>query len=147
MRGRSHHQRALKAFCSVLMEAKVQTALLLTFMGACGTALGAFMVVLHPKMQFKRLGLFQVIDQGRRVGDGGNPKHMIQIIRSHQDHNFAVNIATGSRCGSDAFDIGVRSVPRVGGGSGDRMGQRLVSNTTTNNNGDGRGGMNGSPGE
>ena len=42
------------------MEEKVQTALLLTFLGACGTAAGAFLVVLHPKMQFKRLGLFQV---------------------------------------------------------------------------------------
>ena len=46
------------------MDPKVQTALLLTSMGAMGTALGAFMVVLHPKMEFKRLGLFQGLAAG-----------------------------------------------------------------------------------
>jgi hypothetical protein len=39
---------------------QVWTALLLTTLGALGTSLGAFLVVLHPKMQFKRLGIFQV---------------------------------------------------------------------------------------
>ena len=47
------------------MDPKVLTALLLTSMGAGGTALGALLVVLHPKMQFKRLGIFQVREARR----------------------------------------------------------------------------------
>jgi hypothetical protein len=43
-----------------MIDPKVWTALLLTMMGAMGTSLGAFMVVLHPKMEFSRLGFFQV---------------------------------------------------------------------------------------
>ncbi len=38
----------------------VYTALLLTCMGACGTALGGLVVVAQPDMSFARLGLLQV---------------------------------------------------------------------------------------
>jgi ZIP family zinc transporter len=38
----------------------VLQALLLTFMGAAGTALGGLMVVVQPRMQFQRLGALQV---------------------------------------------------------------------------------------
>ena len=42
------------------MNEKVINALLLTGLGAMGTALGGLIVVLQPKMQFKRLGYLQV---------------------------------------------------------------------------------------
>ncbi|GAX76644.1 hypothetical protein CEUSTIGMA_g4090.t1 [Chlamydomonas eustigma] len=47
-----------------MIDPKVWTALLLTMMGAMGTSLGAFMVVLHPKMKFSRLGIFQGLAGG-----------------------------------------------------------------------------------
>jgi ZIP family zinc transporter len=43
---------------------RVWIALLLTMLGAAGTALGALMVVIHPKMQFQRLGLLQGLAAG-----------------------------------------------------------------------------------
>lgn len=42
------------------MAGSTMTALLLTAMGAAGTALGGLMVVAQPKMDFKRLGVLQV---------------------------------------------------------------------------------------
>jgi zinc transporter ZupT len=47
-----------------MVDPKVITALILTCLGAAGTSLGAFIVVLHPKMQFKRLGVFQGLAAG-----------------------------------------------------------------------------------
>ena len=38
----------------------VKTALLLTMLGACGTALGGLIVVAQPDMSLSRLGLLQV---------------------------------------------------------------------------------------
>eukprot|EP00798_Chlamydomonas_sp_ICE-L_P008617 gene8617-34060_t len=46
------------------MDEKVVSALLLTSMGAAGTALGALLVVLHPKMEFSRLGFLQGLAAG-----------------------------------------------------------------------------------
>ena len=44
----------------------VKTALLLTMLGACGTALGGLIVVAQPDMSLSRLGLLQAcIDAGR----------------------------------------------------------------------------------
>jgi hypothetical protein len=43
-----------------MINERVVHALLLTSLGAAGTALGGLMVVLQPKMQFKRLGYLQV---------------------------------------------------------------------------------------
>ena len=37
----------------------VKTALLLTMLGACGTALGGLIVVAQPDMSLSRLGLLQ----------------------------------------------------------------------------------------
>ena len=47
------------------------TALLLTCMGACGTALGGLVVVAQPDMSFARLGLLQV--SRRRAGPRAPP--------------------------------------------------------------------------
>eukprot|EP00198_Chlamydomonas_reinhardtii_P002530 XP_001691866.1 ZIP family transporter [Chlamydomonas reinhardtii] len=46
------------------MNEKVINALLLTGLGAMGTALGGLIVVLQPKMQFKRLGYLQGLAAG-----------------------------------------------------------------------------------
>lgn len=59
-----------------LMDERVWHALLLTGMGAAGTALGGLMVVAQPKMQFKRLGYLQASPGGtgrddRRVARDG----------------------------------------------------------------------------
>jgi len=45
---------------AAMVDGHVQTALLLTCMGACGTALGGLIVVAQPDMSFARLGLLQV---------------------------------------------------------------------------------------
>lgn len=47
-----------------MMDERVWHALLLTGMGAAGTALGGLMVVAQPKMQFKRLGYLQGLAAG-----------------------------------------------------------------------------------
>ncbi|GFR40486.1 hypothetical protein Agub_g1053 [Astrephomene gubernaculifera] len=47
-----------------MIDERVMRALLLTGLGAAGTALGGLMVVAQPKMQFKRLGLLQGLAAG-----------------------------------------------------------------------------------
>lgn len=42
------------------MSSSVGQALLLTLLGAAGTALGGLLVVVQPTMSFKRLGMLQV---------------------------------------------------------------------------------------
>lgn len=42
------------------MSVDVGRALALTFLGAAGTALGGLLVVVQPKMDFKKLGALQV---------------------------------------------------------------------------------------
>lgn len=48
------------ASCAVNMGSSVEQALLLTLLGAAGTALGGLLVVIQPTMSFKRLGMLQV---------------------------------------------------------------------------------------
>ncbi|GLC38647.1 hypothetical protein PLESTB_000456100 [Pleodorina starrii] len=47
-----------------MIDERVWNALLLTGLGAAGTALGGLMVVAQPKMQFKRLGYLQGLAAG-----------------------------------------------------------------------------------
>ncbi|EFJ42807.1 hypothetical protein VOLCADRAFT_66570 [Volvox carteri f. nagariensis] len=47
-----------------MIDERVLNALLLTGLGAAGTALGGLIVVLQPKMQFKRLGYLQGLAAG-----------------------------------------------------------------------------------
>jgi hypothetical protein len=42
------------------MAVDVGRALSLTFLGAAGTALGGFLVIVQPRMDFKKLGALQV---------------------------------------------------------------------------------------
>jgi len=49
---------------AAMVDGHVQTALLLTCMGACGTALGGLIVVAQPDMSFARLGLLQGLAGG-----------------------------------------------------------------------------------
>ena len=53
--------RALAANNMAAMDpSTTRQALLLTCMGAAGTALGGLLVVVQPKMNFRRLGVMQV---------------------------------------------------------------------------------------
>ena len=65
-RSPSQLQPAARTVARMWERDRVYSALLLTLMGAAGTSLGALMVVIHPKMQFQRLGLLQVTGPGDR---------------------------------------------------------------------------------
>lgn len=47
------------------MGSSVGTALLLTLMGAAGTAIGGILVVIQPSMSYKKLGALQVMQVSR----------------------------------------------------------------------------------
>ena len=97
------------------MEEKVQTALLLTFLGACGTAMGAFLVVLHPKMQFKRLGLFQV---GGDDAEDDESRIFIAICQTFKlsPRVRPQGLAAGLMLSISVFDLFQESAEAVGTG-------------------------------